>query len=170
MNALEAAYGRVLAACGAIAAALVLALTAMFVLTVVLRAAMGSRVTGDFELSEYAMLFITAFSVPWLLRTGRHVRLDVLLVNLPPRLAWCLELVNDALGFVVSLLMLWYGTSVLMRSWTGGTLIVKEYTIPEWSILWPLPLMFLLTAVEFAFRFRRVLGGPRAARIEGGEL
>jgi TRAP-type C4-dicarboxylate transport system permease small subunit len=170
LNSLEAAYGRVLGACGAVAAALVAALTGMFVLTVVLRATAGSRVTGDFELSEYAMLFITAFAVPWLLRLGRHVRLDVLLVNLTPAVAWGLELINDAVGFVVSLVMLWYGTAVLMRSWTGGTLIVKEYTIPEWWILWPLPLMFMLVAGEFVFRFRRVLGGPRRARTEGGQL
>ena len=170
MKSLETAYGRLLDACAAVAAAVVLGLTTLFALTVALRVTANSRVTGDVELSEYAMVLITAFAAPWLLRQGRHVRLDVVLVNLRPRHAWLCELCADALGFLVSLLLLWYGARVLLVSAAGGTRIVKEFTIPEWWTLWPLPLMFALVAVEFAFRFRRVLHGPRQARTEGGQL
>lgn len=170
MKTVEGAYDRLLEACAAVAAALVLAVTAIFTLTVVLRVAVGSRVTGDVEISEYGMLLITAFAAPWLLRRGRHVRIDLILVNLPGRLAWLCELVADLLGFFVSLLMLWYGVRVLLVSAQGGTRIVKEFTIPEWWTLWPLPLMFALVAIEFAFRFLRVLSGPRQARSEGGQL
>jgi TRAP-type C4-dicarboxylate transport system permease small subunit len=170
LKAFEAAYGRLLDACAAVSAAVVLALTTLFTLTVILRVTAGSRVTGDVELSEYAMVLITAFAAPWLLRQGRHVRLDVVLVNLPPRLAWRCELVGDAMGLAVSLLLLWYGARVLVVSALAGTRIVKEFTIPEWWTLWPLPLMFALVAIEFAFRFRRVLHGPRRARAEGGQL
>jgi len=170
LKTFEAAYGRLLDACAALAAAVVLALTTLFILTVVLRVTAGSRVKGDVELSEYAIVLITAFAAPWLLRQGRHVRLDVVLVNLPARLAWRLELFADALGLAVSLLLLWYGTRVLVTSALGGTRIVKEFTIPEWWTLWPLPLMFMLLAVEFVLRFRRVLYGPKQARAEGGQL
>jgi TRAP-type C4-dicarboxylate transport system permease small subunit len=170
LNALEAAYGRLLAACAALAAALVFAVMAMFTLSVVLRALVGGHVEGDMELSEYAMLLITALTAPWLLRLGRHVRLDVVLVNLPPRLAWVCELVCDAIGFTVSLLLVSYGWRVLVASHSSGTRIVKEFTIPEWWVLWPLPLMFAFVAVEFMFRFRRVALGPRQARVEGGQL
>ena len=170
MSAFEAAYGRLLDACAAVAATVVLALTTLFTLTVVLRVTAGSRVKGDVELSEYAILLITAFAAPWLLRQGRHVRLDVVLVNLPPRLAWRCELLADVLGVAVSLLLVWYGARVLVTSAVAGTRIVKEFTIPEWWTLWPLPLMFALVTIEFAFRFRRVLHGPRQPRTEGGQL
>jgi TRAP-type transport system small permease protein len=170
LKTLEAAYARLLGGCAAAASAMVFGLTALFVLTVVLRVAAGSRVKGDVELSEYAMVLITAFAVPWLLRLGRHVRLDVVLVHLPGRLAWLCELAGDALGFIVSLVLLWYGSRVLIASALAGTRIVKEFTIPEWWTLWPLPMMFLLVAVEFALRFRTVLHGPKQARSEGGQL
>jgi TRAP-type C4-dicarboxylate transport system permease small subunit len=160
----------VLDACGAISAALVLAITAMVTLAVLLRAVSGSRVTGDIELSEYAMLLITACAAPWLLRKGQHVRIDVVLVHLPERVGWICELLTDVLGFAVSLLLFWQGTRVLFASAQSGTRIVKEFTIPEWWTLWPLPLMFALLAVEFAFRFQRVRQGPRQARIEGGQV
>jgi TRAP-type C4-dicarboxylate transport system permease small subunit len=142
----------------------------MFTLTVVLRVTIGSRVTGDVELSEYGMLYLTAFAAPWLLRMGRHVRLDVLLVNVPARGAWLCELAADLLGLWVSLLLLWQGGRVLATSVRAGTRIVKEFTIPEWWTLWPLPLMFALLAIEFGFRFLRVLNGPMQARSEGGQL
>ena len=169
-GAFDRAYGRLLEGCGAVAGVLDFIVTAIFAVTVVLRVTQGSRITGDVELSEYAMLLITAFAAPWLLRLGRHVRLDVVLVNLSPRAAWACELAGDALGFAVSLLMLVYGSRVLWTSAQAGTRIVKEYTIPEWWTLWPLPLMFALVAVEFVLRFRRVWQGPRQARVEGGQL
>ncbi len=152
------------------AAALVFAVMAMFTLSVVLRALVGGHVAGDMELSEYAMLLITALTAPWLLRLGRHVRLDVVLVSLQPRLAWVCELLCDAIGCAVSLLMVAYGWRVLVASYSSGTRIVKEFTIPEWWTLWPLPLMFAFVAVEFLFRLRRVALGPRQARTEGGQL
>jgi TRAP-type C4-dicarboxylate transport system permease small subunit len=170
LKKLEAAFGRLLDACAAVSAALVFAVAAVFTLTVVLRVASRSRVTGDVEISEYAMLLITAFAAPWLLRLGRHVRLDLMLVILPKRLAWLCELFADLLGFVVSLLMLWHGARVLLASALAGTRIVKEFTIPEWWTLWPLPLMFALVAIEFVFRFLRALSGPRQVRQEGGQL
>ena len=154
-------------ACGAISAFLVLALTAMVTLNVLLRNAFGARVAGDVELSEYAMLLITASAAPWLLRKGQHVRIDLMLRQLPSLAGWCCEVFVDALGFVVSLLMTWYGTKVLIVSIADGNKIVKEFTIPEWWTLWPLPLMFALVAVEFVFRFRRVSSGPRRPRDEG---
>jgi TRAP-type transport system small permease protein len=59
---------------------------------------------------------------------------------------------------------------VLLASAGSGTRIVKEFTIPEWWALWPLPLMFALLAVEFAFRLQRVASGPHRARSEGGQV
>jgi TRAP-type C4-dicarboxylate transport system permease small subunit len=170
MKRFEAAFGRILEACGAIGAFLVLALTAMVTLNVLLRNAFGARVAGDVELSEYAMLLITAFVVPWLLRKGQHVRIDLMLHQLPPLGGWGCEIFVDLLGFVVSVLMTWYCTKVLFSSIYDGTKIVKEFTIPEWWTLCPLPMMFVLVAVEFAFRFRRVLSGPRRPRNEGAPI
>jgi TRAP-type C4-dicarboxylate transport system permease small subunit len=170
LNRFSSAYGRLLDACGAVAAFLVFAATAMVTANVLLRNAVGLRVPGDVELSEYAMLLITAFAAPWLLRQGQHVRIDLLLQKLPPSVGWLCELFCDALGFAVSVLMAWYGVRVMLASIASGTKIVKEFLIPEWWTLVPLPLMFALLAIEFVFRFQRVLSGPRLPRKEGAPL
>ena len=63
-----------------------------------------------------------------------------------------------------------YGTRVLIYSIRDGTRIVKEFTIPEWWTLWPLPAMFALLAIEFMFRFRRLQRGPQRPRNEGAPV
>lgn len=170
MKTLEAAFTRLLAVFGAAGAVVVFATTTMISLNILLRNVFGSRVPGDTELSEYAMLLLTAFVSPWLLNKGQHVRIDLMLQQIPDTLAWICEILVDALGFVISVLMCVYGMRALLRSAADGTKIVKEFTIPEWWTLWPLPLMFLLLAIEFVFRAHRVVNGPRHARTEGATL
>jgi hypothetical protein len=41
---------------------------------------------------------------------------------------------------------------------------------PEWWLLAPLPFCFLLLAIEFVFRFHRLMRGERARRIEATSL
>lgn len=170
MKRLEAAFNRVLDACGVIAATLACGVTVMIMANVILRNTVGGRVPGDVELSEYVMLLMTVTAAPWLLHQGQHVRIDLMLQKVPRTMGWACELFVDALGFVVSVLMTLYSVRVLVRSFGSGVQIVKEFTIPEWWTLWPMPIMFLLLTIEFVFRFRRVATGPRQMRNEGASI
>lgn len=170
MKRFEAAFGRLLDACGAISAALVLVATVMITLNVILRNTVGGRVAGDVEISEYLMLLMTVTAAPWLLHQGQHVRIDLMLQSIPARLGWLCELFVDALGFAVSVLMMVYSVRVLVSSSQSGVNIVKEFTIPEWWTLWPMPIMFVLLAIEFALRFARMASGPRQVRKEGAAI
>ena len=50
------------------------------------------------EVTEYALYLITLLTAPWLLRRGQHVRIDMVLVLVPPRLAWLMEALADIVG------------------------------------------------------------------------
>lgn len=168
MPALAKAYGRLLEACGAVSALLVFAMTALIVADVALRNVFRVSLPASVELTEYAMFFAAAFAAPWLLRRGQHIRVDILVMRAPPMAGWVMEVVCDVIGLTLSLLMSWYSIAMVLRSWRGETLVVKNLIFAEWYILWPLPVMFVLLAVEFVFRLRRILTGPRQARREGG--
>ncbi len=168
MPALAKTYGRVLEACGVIAALLVFAMTALIVADVVLRNVFRVTLPASVELTEYAMFFASAFAAPWLLRRGQHIRVDIVVMRAKPFTAWVMEISCDLIGLALSLLMSWYSIEMVLRSWRGGTLVVKNLIFAEWYVLWPLPVMFVLLAVEFVFRLQRVLTGPRQARREGG--
>jgi TRAP-type transport system small permease protein len=51
------------------------------------------------------------------------------------------------------------------ESWRLGSYTIKNLYFPEWWLLAPLPIAFLLLAIEFVFRFQRLLH-ERRRRIE----
>ena len=79
-------------------------------------------------------------------------------------MAWGCEWVADLLGFLCCCWMLWYGTRVTWTSLTDNALSIKTLVTPEWWSLAPLPVAFLLLAVEMLFRMRRLALGDRVAR------
>jgi TRAP-type transport system small permease protein len=109
---------------------------------------------------------MTLLTAPWLLRRGRHVRLDLVLTMLPGRVAWLLEALGDLLGFAVCIVLIRYGAAMTIDSWRLGAITIKNLVFPEWWLLAPLPAAFVLLAIEFVFRFDRLLRSERTRRIE----
>ena len=150
----------------AIAALTLLAMVALVTADIVLRNTLGTGFAWSNEITEYALYIITLFTAPWLLRRGQHVRIDMFLVIVPPRIAWAMEAAADMLGFAASLLLVWYGAIMTAQSARLGSITIKNLVFPEWWLLAPLPLCFALLALEFVLRFHRLMGAPRTRRHE----
>ena len=157
-------YGHVLEAMMLLAGLLLLVMTFMIGADVVLRNIGAGGVAVSNELSEDILYLITLLTAPWLLRQGRHIRVDIVLRVLPPRVAWALEWLGDATGIVCCLYFVWYGAGVTAASYLNGSLSIKTLVTPEWWILAPLPIAFALLAVEFIFRMDRLARAERGAR------
>jgi len=114
--------------------------------------------------SEWMLYLVTMLAAPWLLRRGQHIRVDILLRAIPARIGWYCEWVADMIGLACCLVIAYYGFRATMASFGGGSLSIKTLVMPEWWILAPLPLAFLMLAVEMAFRMRRLHVGVRAPR------
>jgi TRAP-type transport system small permease protein len=161
MTKLSAAFGRLFEALALIAAFILLAMVILITADIVLRNVTRGGFVWANEISEYALYLITLLVAPWLLRRGRHIRLDLVLVMLPDRVAWLLEATADAVGVAVSLVLVRYGFAMTYDSWRLGSITIKNLIFPEWWLLAPLPATFLLLAVEFVFRFGRLLDDRR---------
>jgi TRAP-type C4-dicarboxylate transport system permease small subunit len=157
-------YGHVLEAMMLLAGLLLLVMTFMIGADVVLRNIGAGGVAVSNELSEDILYLITLLTAPWLLRQGRHIRVDIVLRVLPPRVAWALEWLGDAIGIACCLYFVWYGAGVTVASYLNGSLSIKTLVTPEWWILAPLPIAFALLAVEFLFRMDRLARAERGAR------
>ncbi len=166
MNQASAVYGRILDGLVVLAALLLLAMVAVVTADVVLRNLALGGLAWSNEISEYALYAVTLLTAPWLLRRGQHVRLDLVLTQVPARVAWAMEAVSDVFGFAVSMTLVVYGVSMTVQSWRLGSITIKTLVFPEWWLLWPLPLFFALLAVEFVFRFHRLATGEHRARAE----
>jgi TRAP-type C4-dicarboxylate transport system permease small subunit len=94
------------------------------------------------------------------------VRLDIIHTLVPAQLAWAMEALGDALGFAVSITMIFYGLVMTADSAGLGAITIKNLVFPEWWLLAPLPAAFVLLAIEFVFRFFRLICGERARRVE----
>lgn len=170
MAALSILYGRVLTACGIVSAVVILAMTLLIVCDVALRNIFGIVIRGSVELTEYGLFLSAMMATPWLLREGRHIRIDVMLSRLPNVAGFICELLCDLIGLGLSLLLATISIMSTLRSAKAGTLIVKDFIILEWWVQWPLGLMLVLLAIEFVFRIHRLVTGPIRARIEGGNV
>ncbi len=110
------------------------------------------------ELSEYLMYAGTFLAAPFVLRQGNHVRVDMLLVALPKRLAVRLEQFVDLIGLAISLVLLYYGSAVVADAWRSNMVAYKTWYVPEWLLYLAIPTGTLLLAIEFVLRFLRVKG------------
>ncbi|HEX4409145.1 MAG TPA: TRAP transporter small permease [Xanthobacteraceae bacterium] len=116
------------------------------------------------EISEYMLYLITMLAAPWLLRQGRHIRIDILLRALPAKAGWYCEWLADGVAFACCVIMVIYGAEATYTSYSSGMLTIQTLVTPEWWSLAPLPLAFLLLAIEVLFRMQRLGEGPQAPR------
>lgn len=166
MARLSGLYGRLLDAMMGLSCLLVLAMMLMIVGDIVLRNSGLRGVPWSNEVSEDILYLVTLLTGPWLLRQSQHIRVDILLRALPSRLAWQLEWIGDIVGLVCCLYFVWYGAKVSAASYLAGSVSIKTLVLPEWWLLVPMPVAFLLFAIEFVFRMRRLAQAARTARTE----
>ena len=166
MNRISLFCERLFNSLAVVAALLLFAMVALVTADIVLRNTARIGFAWANEITEYALYLTTLLTAPWLLRRGQHVRIDMMLVLVPPRLAWLMEAAADVLGLAASLVLIWYGAIMTAQSARLGSITIKNLVFPEWWLLAPLPVCFALLALEFAFRFHRLMGAPRTRRIE----
>jgi TRAP-type C4-dicarboxylate transport system permease small subunit len=166
MNRLSSAFGRLLDVLAVTAAFILLAMVILVTADIVLRNVARFGFVWANEVSEYALYAITLLTAPWLLRRGQHVRIDLVLTFVAPRAAWLMEAAADMLGLAVCLVMMRYGFEMAIDSAMLGSITIKNLLFPEWWLLAPLPICFALLAIEFVFRFDRLLRSERRRRIE----
>lgn len=168
MDRLSHAYGRFLAGLALLGCAILLAMMFIIVADVALRnlaiPGLPQGLAWSNEISELMLYLITMCVAPWLLRQGQHIRVDIVLQALPPRLAWYFEWLGDLLGLACCIVIAWYGTQAAWSSYLSGAVNIKTLVTPEWWALAPLPLVFVLLAIEMLFRMVRLQRGERGPR------
>jgi TRAP-type C4-dicarboxylate transport system permease small subunit len=168
IDRLSAGYEKLLEALAALAGLMLFAMMMMICLDVLLRntawipSMRGLEWSND--LSEAMLYLITLCAAPWLLRRGQHIRVDIVLRAIPKSAAWYCEWVVDVLALACCLVMVVYGARSAYASFASGALSIKTLITPEWWLLAPLPIAFLLLAIEVLFRMQRLARAPHGPR------
>ena len=170
LQRLSDAFGRLLAALAVVGCVLLFVMLAIIVGDVGLRniavPGLPRGLAWANEISELLLYVITMCVAPWLLRQGQHIRVDILLRAIPPKLAWALEWLGDGVGLLCCLLLAWFAAQAAWSSYQSGAVNIKTLVTPEWWWLSPLPFIFGLLAIEMGFRMQRLLHAERGPRSD----
>ena len=160
IDRISASYSRFLACLALLGCAILMAMMLVIVADVALRnlavPGMPQGLAWSNEISELMLYLLTMCVAPWLLRQGQHIRVDIVLQAVPPELAWYMEWVGDVIGLVCCVVIAWFGTQAAWTSYLSGAVNIKTLVTPEWWLLAPLPLVFVLLATEMVFRIVRL--------------
>jgi TRAP-type C4-dicarboxylate transport system permease small subunit len=166
MRALVRSYDRLIAACGALAAALFGATALGITIDVLLRNSGLGSIAWMLEVNEYALFVATFLGAPWVLRHGAHVRVDVVVGSLPAATARAVDRTADIIGMTATAVLLWYAIDVARTSFREGARVIKMIIIPEWWIFAVVALSAILLIAEFTRRIIDKWSG-RPARTAG---
>ena len=97
--------------------------------------------------SEFTLLYATVLAAPWVLRQSGHIQVNTLAAALPARMRKALGRTLSVLGALICLVVAWYALRVTL---SAKGLEIRSFEMPKWLVYAPLPLGFLLLAVEFA--------------------
>lgn len=120
MDALSERFGRWLSGLALLGCLLLLAMMLIIVADVALRnlviPGMPIGLSWSNEVSELMLYLITMCVAPWLLRQGQHIRVDIVLQAVPPRMAWA------GMGGRCTGLVLLFGAGLVWRTGHLGQL------------------------------------------------
>jgi TRAP-type transport system small permease protein len=153
-------FGHLLSGLAVAGAIVVLLMVGVVTADVLVRAVSPRGIPWSSDASEYGVYLVTLLTAPWLLRRGMHVAIDVLSSRVRGLAAQVLGRLTEAVGLVVCLVITYYGWMMVKHSMAAGSLVIKNVVFPEWIALAPLPVVFMLLAVEFSLG---VIRGRRRA-------
>src|SRR5262249_57127431 len=131
MQRISAVFGRVYDVMMLAACLLLLFMTLLIGADVATRNLGVGGIAWSNEVSENILYLITLLSAPWLLRQGQHIRVDILLRVIPPRIGWLFEWVSDLIGLACSLYFVLYGWEVALARYPARAITIKNLLTPD---------------------------------------
>ena len=129
-------------------------------LDVILRTSFNYPIQWVGEIGEYLLLAIVMFGTGWVLREEGHVETDIIVTHLNIRTQYFLKFLTSVLGFLLSLILSFYGTVSALDHYRRGIYYPTIIEFPKAPILVTIALGFFFLAVQFfrrTMKYRRLL-------------
>jgi C4-dicarboxylate transporter, DctQ subunit len=143
-------------------AVLVICVMAIVCFEVIIRYVIQRPQVWVAEVSEYILVWMTFLGAVWILREGGHVRVDILVSQLSPRVQTYVEILGAIIGLLVSLVLFIFGAQVVWKLMLTLEADSKsQIGIPKAPLLAIIPLCSLPLLFQF---LRDGLKGMRRLR------
>ena len=115
---------------------------------IILRKTFSISIPGIIESSEYAIVFITFLSAAWVLRIKGHVRIDIVLLNIPPKVQKIMNIGTSLFSAVLCAFLAiwtyWVIEDMAMRHITS----VNSLSIPMMPLYIPVLIGYTLLCIQ----------------------
>ena len=98
---------------------------------------------------EYCFLWFTMLGAPWLVRMKGHVFVDSLVGLLPRRAQLVLARIVYLICIGGALFFVYFSLVLTVEAIMSGQMDIRGEAQPLWLLLVPMPVSFLMVAVEF---------------------
>src|SRR5690606_24478479 len=123
---------------------------ALFVLfEIVMRQLFGWGLDWVIELIEYLLAYLTFLGAAYLLKNDNHITFDLLIQRLSIRKQAFLRIIANLLGFLVTIIITYFGTITTMDLFQRGIVTETVLVVPKG--LFTLPVAFSMLFLTFQF-------------------
>jgi TRAP-type C4-dicarboxylate transport system permease small subunit len=105
------------------------------------------------QYTEYGLLWFTFLGAAWLLREEGHIRIDTVISRLYAKIRRKVEIIDDILGFIVSIIIFWFGSLHTIDLYQRGIMEVKGVIVPKFPFFLIIPLGGLALSLQFVRNF-----------------
>jgi len=141
----------------------------MVCVDVVMRYFFNSPIGGVLQFSEYVLLYIPFLAAAHVLKDDGHIKIDIILNRLSPKVQAALNMVTSLFGTLVLLVLTWYGAYITFDYCRRGVPTLKYYKIPEFLVIMVIPLGCFLFALQFIRRACSYYRAYRGSVWNGGK-
>jgi len=113
-----------------------------------------------FDLSEYSLVWMTFLAAPWILHRDGHVRIEIVLDAVGPRVQRVLGVVVTVIAFVACAILTWRTGIAAIEYYQNDVMMARIWYIPR---IWPyciIPIGSAFLCLVFLARLRLYLTEP----------
>ncbi len=100
------------------------------------------------EWSEYLLVFIAYFGLAYTFRAGGHIRMDMVVDHLPPRVKKGVDVIVSLLAVLIVGVMAYWSIQRIDYTWTNNVRSVWPSRMPMWIPYLSLPIGLILLDIE----------------------
>ncbi len=154
------AFERFTAILAALAAVIILAMSLWITYDVLSRQLFDASSPWSFDLSEYALVWVTFLGSPWVLLQDRHVRIEILVDFLPVKMQRLLGVLVCIVAALACAVLAWRTGIAAYEYYDRNVMMPRIWRIPR---IWPysiIPIGTLLLTIAFILRLGLYLKEP----------
>ena len=154
---------RLCRALAAVAGALLVFLALLVCVDIASRQTDWFSMPWSLEVAEYLLYLITFLAAPWVLVSGGHITVDLVVARLGPSARRRADRSANAIGAIASIVLFWFACRVWWRAFSDGTRVYETFVFPEWWLFSAAPPVFALLIAIFVRGVVQPLPGGKLA-------